>query len=115
MRERNDSGMDNDWYVGKRKKGFYLWVSEQGDVAGPCGTIAEALSDDGRGYSGGQVEINTNISLEELFGIMDMNSFGALLYNTDTLTINDVEISMDSFKDVVVWYADIQKRSDAAG
>jgi hypothetical protein len=112
MRERNSGGMDNDWYVGKRRKGFYLNVSEQGDVAGPCSTIADALSDGvpARQYAGSQVDIKTNVSLEELIGIMNMYSFELLRDNTDTQTINGVEIFIDSFKDVLAWYAEVQKR-----
>jgi hypothetical protein len=111
MEERNSAGMDNYWHVGKRKKGFYLTVSEQGQVAGPCSTIGEALSDDARQYSGGEVKINTNISLEELFEIMNMYSFEPLLHNTDTLILNGVEIFFDSFKDVLVWYAEVCKKN----
>ena len=110
MRERNSAGMDNEWYVEKRKKGFYLTVSELGQVGGPCSSIGEALSDDARQYSGGEVQIDTNISLEKLLEIMSLYSFEPLLSNTDTLTINGVEFFIDAFKDVLVWYAEVCKK-----
>jgi hypothetical protein len=70
-----------------------------------CTTISEALDYEAIQYAGGTVEIETNIHLEELLEIMDMHNFEPFLHNTDSLTINGVEIDMDSFRRFVVWLA----------
>jgi hypothetical protein len=95
---------DNAWWVKKGRNGYYLYNGESGRVEDcPSKTIGEALYDAGQ-FSGGCVQIKTNINLEELFAILNTNPFEPLLQNTESLTINDVEIDIDSFKSVLIWY-----------
>jgi hypothetical protein len=114
LHESNSAGMDNAWRVVKKRQGFYLIGNEVGQVGPPCGTIGAALDWDGNQYSGGSVEIDTNIRLEELFEIMRQHNFEPLLDNTDSLVINGAEIDSEAFRKVVFWYATICKNKDTA-
>ena len=111
LRETNSSGLDNAWSVYKKRKGFYLWASEEGEIGGPCTTISEALCWGANQYGGDYAEIDTNVRLEELFEIMNTNSFEALLHNLCKLELNGVEIDAQSFKNFVIWYAECRKAS----
>jgi hypothetical protein len=113
LSESNNAGMDNAFWVYKKRKGYYLRSGEEGELGGPCTTIAEALSWDGRQYSGEFVEVDTNIQLEELFEIMSMYSFEPLLHNLYKLTLNGVQIDAESFKNFVTWHAECHKASTA--
>jgi len=90
--ERNSSGLDNAWRVYRKKKGFYLANSEQGEFGGPSKTISDALCWDSGQYGGEYVEIDTNVTLEELFEIVHTSSFEPFLHNLYELVLNGVEI-----------------------
>lgn len=109
--ERNSSGLDNAWKVYRKKKGFYLWSGELGEVGGPSKTISDALRWDDGQYGGEYVEIDTNVTLEELFEIMNTYRFGPLLHNLSELVLNGVEIDAQSFKNFVIWHAEWRKVS----
>ena len=111
LSESNDAGMDNAFWVYKKRKGYYLRSGEEGKLGGPCKTISEALGWDGIQYSGEYVEIDTNVQLEELFEIMNTYSFEPLLHNLYRLTLNGIEIDAQSFKNFVIWHADCHKSS----
>jgi hypothetical protein len=111
LHESNSSGLEAVYSVSKKRKGFYLWASEEGQIGGPFKTISEALSE--AGYSGEYVEIDTNGALEELFEIMNTHSFEPLLHNLSQLHLNGVEIDAQSFKNFVIWYAEYRKASAA--
>ena len=113
LRETNSSGLDAGWSVYKKRKGFYLSSGESGEIGGPCTTISEALCWDANQYGGDYAEIETNVQLEELFEIMNANSFEPLLHNLSQLHLNGVEIDAESFKNFVIWYAEYRKRSAA--
>jgi hypothetical protein len=74
-------------------------------------SLADVLAVDAQQYAGGTVEIDTNISLEELFEIMNMYNFEPFLSNTDSLTLNGVEIDIESFRNFVIWYAAVCKKT----
>jgi hypothetical protein len=99
------------WRVYKKKKGFYLWAGELGEICGPCTTIAEALDWDGNQYGAQYAKIDTNIQLEELFDIMIMHNFEPFMHNLSRLELNGVEIDAQSFKNFVMWYAECRKAS----
>jgi hypothetical protein len=101
--------MDNAWSVVRKRKGFYLYGSELGQVAGPCKTISEALTWGLNQYGGSRAKIETNIPLEELFDLMNTNSFEPFLHNLEHLELNGVEINVESFKDFVTWHAQMDK------
>jgi hypothetical protein len=107
LHESNSTGMDNAWWVGKTKKRFFLVGNEIGQVEGAYKTVGDALNADGIQYCGGTVEIDTNIHLEELLEILGTQAFDPFLSNTDSLTLNSVDIDIDSLKEFVAWYAEI--------
>ena len=113
LHESNSGGMDNAFWVYKKRKGFYLRSGEEGELGGPCKTISEALGWDGNQYCGEYVEIDTNLRLEELFEIMNTYSFEPLLHNLSKLTLNSIEIDDQSFRNFVIWYAKRCKSSTA--
>jgi hypothetical protein len=75
-------------------------------LGGPYDTISEALNWGEIRYMGEDVEIDTNVQLEELFEIMNTSSFEPLLHNLYRLTLNGIEIDAQSFKKFVIWHAD---------
>jgi hypothetical protein len=91
--------------VYKKRKGFYLWGSEVGEVGAPSRTIREALDWEGNQYGGEDVEIDMNIQLEEVFEIMNTSNFEPLLNNMSSLRINGVPIDVQSLRNFVAWYA----------
>jgi hypothetical protein len=99
------------WRVYKKRKGFYLWASEQGEIGGPCTTISEALDCDANQYGAERAKIDTNIQLEELFDIMNMHNFEPFMHNLSRLELNGVEIDAESFRNFVNWYAECRKIS----
>jgi hypothetical protein len=113
LHESNSAGMDNAFWVYKKRKGYYLRSGEEGELGGPCKTISEALRWDGIQYGGEYVEIDTNVQLEELFEIMNTYSFEPLLNNLYKLTLNGIEIDAQSFRNFVIWHADCRKSSAA--
>jgi hypothetical protein len=113
LHESNSAGLDVAWWVYKKRKGFYLSASENGELGGPCKTISEALGWDGTQYGGEYAEIDTNVQLEELFEIMNTYSFEPFLHNLSRLELNGVEIDVQSFKNFVIWYAECRKASAA--
>jgi hypothetical protein len=113
LHESNSNGMDNAYWVYKKRKGYYLSSGEEGELGGPSNTISEALGCDLRQYGGEYAEIDTNVQLEELFDIMNMYSFEPLLHNLCNLNLNEIEIDAQSFKNFVTWYAECCKRSAA--
>jgi hypothetical protein len=64
-------------------------------------------------YGGQNVEIDTNVQLEELFEIKNMHNFEHLLHYTSRLQLNGVEIDVGSFRNFVIWYAEYRKASAA--
>jgi hypothetical protein len=110
--ELHERGSEFVWRAYKKKKGFYLWAGEEGEIAGPCKSISEALWEGGQ-YGGEYVDIDTNVQLEELFDVMDTNPFEPLLNNLSELTLNGVEIDAQSFKNFVIWHAKCRKASSA--
>lgn len=82
-----------------------LLMSELGWTEEKCETICEALDYGAMQYSGGTVQIETNIHLEELFQIMNTHNFDPFLGNTDSLKINGVKIDMGAFREFVSWYS----------
>ena len=77
-----------------------------GRIEGAARTIANATYSVGQ-FSGGYVEIETNVRLDELFTILKGNPFEVLYTNTSSLTINGVEIDPDALKKVVEWYGKV--------
>ena len=108
LQELSSGGMNNIWRVYRKKKGYYLWVSEEGEIYGPCKTVGDALYNDAGQYGGEFVEISTNIKLEELFEIMNMHNFEPMLHNLSRLKLNGIELDVESFKNFVAWYAKSQ-------
>jgi hypothetical protein len=106
LREANDRGLDNYWWISRKRKGYYLNGNEVGEVAGPCESIAEAASSDPE-FGGDIVEIKTNVGLEELFSILNGYSFKGLFTDAPTLSVNDVEVDPKSLGKVVEWYAKV--------
>jgi len=108
MSESNEAGMDNAWWVSKSRKGFFLYGNEVGKVSEyPESTIRGALFSEMMEFNGGDVSIDTNVGLEELFEIMTSPAFNVWWHNTESLTINNVELDVDSFKNVSDWYKKI--------
>jgi hypothetical protein len=62
LSESNDHGLDNGFSVSKKRKGYYLYSTEEGEPGGPCDTISEALNWGGITYMGEYVEIDTQTS-----------------------------------------------------
>jgi hypothetical protein len=79
LHEANRAGMDNAWWAVKRKKGYYLYGNEVGQVGGACRTLCDALNSEWNQFSGDTVQIETNVSLEELFEILGTSAFEPLL------------------------------------
>ena len=73
LSETNSGGMDNYWWVEKKRKGYCLFGSEVGQVGDANPTIGYALNE--REYDGGRVKIETNVHLEELLEIMNSRAF----------------------------------------
>src|SRR5215831_1609531 len=69
------------WQVYKKKKGFYLWAGESGEVNGPYTTISGALNWGAIQYGAEYAVIDTNVQLEELLEIMNAHNFEPLLHN----------------------------------
>jgi hypothetical protein len=113
LSESDSAGLDVAWWVYKKRKGFYLSASEEGEIGGPCKTISDALGWGGNQYGGEFAEIKTNVQLEELFDIMNTSGFEPFLHNLSQLHLNGVEIDAQSFKNFVIWYAEYRKRSAA--
>jgi hypothetical protein len=111
LHESNSRGLEVVWRVYKKKRGFYLWASEEGELGGPGKTISEALSWEANQYGGEYAEIETNIQLEELFEIMNTISFEPFLHNLSRLTLNGAEIDVHAFKNFVIWYANSRAAS----
>ena len=104
--------MDNAFWVVKKRKGYYLYGNEVGEVGDANETICDALNADLNQYAGGRVEIDTNIHLEELLEIMNTQAFEPLLHNTHSLTVNGAEIDIKSFRNIVAWHAEVSKKLD---
>lgn len=99
--------LDSDisfFWVSKKRKGYYLYGVELGQVGGPAATICEALNWDVQFGGGDRVEIETNVRLEELFEILNSYAFEALMHNTSSFKINGVEIDQESLQRVLIWY-----------
>ena len=112
LHEANDHGLDNFYWVSKGPRGFYFNGHEVGRIAEAPQTIADAACSVGQ-FSGGYVEIKTNVGLEELFTILKGSPFEALYTDTTSLTINGVKIDPDSLKNVVEWYEKVTTQAIA--
>ena len=110
LHESDSSGMDNAFWVVKKRKGYYLYASEIGQVGVASQTVCDALNENQ--YAGGRVEIDTNIPLEELLKIMNTNAFKPLLHNTHSLTINGAKLEIESFRNIVAWHDEVSEKLD---
>jgi hypothetical protein len=115
LQEQNDAGMDNAYWVIKKKKGYQLSGNELGAIGGPESDIAASLGSDGIQYSGEYAQIQTNLSLEDLLEVFTMNSFDPLMNNLSTISINDVDIDAEQFKTAVSWFSTYWEKIKIAG
>jgi hypothetical protein len=58
LREANNDGLDNFWWISKGHSGFYLNESELGRIGEASPSLADAACYEGQ-FSGGYVEIET--------------------------------------------------------
>ena len=107
--------MDNAYWVIKRKKGYQLSGNELGAIGGPESDIAASLGSDGIQYSGEYVQIQTNLSLDDLLEVFTTNAFDPLMNNLSTISINDVDIDAEQFKTAVSWFSTYWEKIKIAG
>ena len=96
------------YWISKKRKGYYLYGLELGEVGGPAATICQALNSDPQFGGSDYVKIETNVGLEELFEILNSYAFETLMNNTFTLNINGVEIEKQPLQRVLTWYKDMR-------
>lgn len=92
--------------VERKRKGYYLYGSELGQISDACETIEGALNCEALQYGGNShiVTIDTNVPLDELFTILNSYAFEPALDHAPTFKINGAEISGQCLRSVVAWY-----------
>ena len=103
-----DSEISYFW-VSKKRKGYYLYGVELGEVGGPAATICEALNWDPQFGGSDRVKIETNVPLDEIFEILNSYAFETLMHNTSSFAINEVEIDKEFLQRVLIWYKAMRK------
>jgi hypothetical protein len=98
------------WRVSRKRKGYYLYGNELGQVGDASPTICDALNSDPQFGGDERVKIDTNVKLEELFAIMNSYAFETLMHNTSSFVINNAEIDKESLRNVVIWYNEVREK-----